>query len=113
MRSLLLRSPSREVLQLRLIPPNTVLDGKVIRVTEGRIRFYDDTYQTRPRWPCGVFLEFGGPTCKLAGRNGNASLQTIRTHSMLTAVLAVRNILGAHYDLWKVNADSEYQENGF
>ena len=31
---------------------------------------------------------------------------------MLTAVLAVRNILGAHYDLWKVNADSEYQENG-
>ena len=31
-------------------------------------------------------------------------------HSMLTAMLAVKNILGANYDLWKVNADQEYHE---
>jgi hypothetical protein len=31
-------------------------------------------------------------------------------HSMLTAMLAIKNILGANYDLWKVNADQEYHE---
>jgi hypothetical protein len=31
-------------------------------------------------------------------------------HSMLTAMLAVRNLLGEQYDLWKVNADQEYHE---
>ena len=31
-------------------------------------------------------------------------------HSMLTAILAARNIQGANHDIWKVNADSEYQE---
>jgi hypothetical protein len=35
-------------------------------------------------------------------------------HSMLTGVLAARNILGqGHFDLWKVNADTEYHEDGF
>jgi len=33
-------------------------------------------------------------------------------HSMLTAVLAARNILGARNDLWNVNADYEYHEEG-
>jgi hypothetical protein len=31
-------------------------------------------------------------------------------HSMLTAMLAVKNILGAEYDLWQVNAEEEYHE---
>lgn len=31
---------------------------------------------------------------------------------MLTAMLAARNVLGGHYDLWQVNADSEYGEQG-
>ena len=29
---------------------------------------------------------------------------------MLTALLAVRNLFGASYDLWKVNSDDEYHE---
>ena len=29
---------------------------------------------------------------------------------MLTAMLAAKNILGANYDLWQVNADQEYHE---
>jgi hypothetical protein len=32
-------------------------------------------------------------------------------HSMLTAMLAVKNILGASHDLWQVNADAEYLEH--
>lgn len=31
---------------------------------------------------------------------------------MLTAIMAARNILGARNDLWKLDADSSYQEHG-
>jgi hypothetical protein len=31
-------------------------------------------------------------------------------HSMVTAMLAVENLLGAHHDVWGVNADDEYHE---
>ena len=31
---------------------------------------------------------------------------------MLTAMLAARNIVGGHYDLWQVNVDQEYHEEG-
>ena len=33
-------------------------------------------------------------------------------HSMLTAVLAARNIMGEKHDLWTVNEDAEYHEEG-
>jgi len=33
-------------------------------------------------------------------------------HSMLTAMLAARNIMGANYDLWKINVDADYHEAG-
>ena len=29
-------------------------------------------------------------------------------HSMLTGLLAARNVLGAHHDLWTVNAEEAY-----
>ncbi|HEX7929764.1 MAG TPA: FAD-dependent oxidoreductase, partial [Sphingomicrobium sp.] len=31
-------------------------------------------------------------------------------HSMLTAMLAVKNILGEKHDLWAVNVEEEYHE---
>ena len=31
---------------------------------------------------------------------------------MLTAILAARNIMGASNDLWELNIDPEYQEEG-
>jgi hypothetical protein len=33
-------------------------------------------------------------------------------HSMLTAMLAVKNVTGSRYDLWRVNVDEDYQEEG-
>jgi hypothetical protein len=33
-------------------------------------------------------------------------------HSMLTGLLAARNVMGASNDLWRVNVDSEYLEEG-
>jgi hypothetical protein len=31
-------------------------------------------------------------------------------HSMLTAMLAVENVLGADHDVWSVNVEAEYHE---
>lgn len=31
-------------------------------------------------------------------------------NTMLTALLAVENILGANHDAWSINADDEYHE---
>jgi hypothetical protein len=33
-------------------------------------------------------------------------------HAMMTGLLAARNILGGHFDVWKVNSDAEYHEEG-
>ena len=46
---------------------------------------------------------------QLIGRNGLHKYNN-QDHSMYTALLAARNILGAHYDLWSVNTEPEYLE---
>ena len=49
---------------------------------------------------------------ELAGRNGMHKYNN-QDHSMMTAVLAARNILGlGQFDTWKVNTDAEYHEEG-
>ncbi len=47
---------------------------------------------------------------QLVGRNGMHKYNN-QDHSMLTAILAARNILGARYDLWQVNVEEEYHED--
>jgi hypothetical protein len=46
---------------------------------------------------------------QLVGRNGMHKYNN-QDHSMLTAMLAVKNILGGKHDLWGVNADQDYHE---
>ena len=49
---------------------------------------------------------------ELAGRNGMHKYNN-QDHSMMTALLAARNILGlGPFDTWKVNTDAEYHEEG-
>ena len=48
---------------------------------------------------------------QLVGRNGMHRYNN-QDHSMLTAMLAARNIQGANFDLWDVNVDQEYHEAG-
>jgi len=43
------------------------------------------------------------------GRNGMHKYNN-QDHSMLTAMMAVWNMLGATHDLWEVNTDFEYHE---
>ena len=44
------------------------------------------------------------------GRNGMHRYNN-QDHSMLTAMLAARNILGETHDLWNVNVERSYHEN--
>jgi hypothetical protein len=46
---------------------------------------------------------------QLVGRNGTHKYNN-QDHSMLTAMLAVRNLFGEHHDIWGVNDDDEYHE---
>ena len=51
----------------------------------------------------------GFDNLQLVGRNGMHKYNN-QDHSMLTAMLAVRNMFGERHDLWAVNADEEYHE---
>lgn len=49
------------------------------------------------------------PTLQVAGRNGMHRYNNM-DHSILTGLLAARNVLGASNDLWSVNAEDVYLE---
>jgi len=98
----------RELGQLGLVDPARISDGTVLRIQKA-YPVYDATYQ-RGLAQVWRFLETV-PNLQLVGRNGMHRYNN-QDHSMLTAILAARNILGARYDLWQVNVDSEYQEEG-
>jgi hypothetical protein len=51
------------------------------------------------------------PNLQLVGRNGMHRYNN-QDHSMLTAILAARNIAGARFDLWNLSVDEYYLEAG-
>ena len=104
----LIARAKREIMQLGLVDPSTVTDAKVVRV-EKAYPIYNDTYK-RGIQKVREFLKVI-PNLQLVGRNGMHRYNN-QDHSMMTAMLAVRNIMGANYDLWQVNADAEYHEAG-
>jgi protoporphyrinogen oxidase len=104
----LIELAQRELLQLGLIEPGDFIDGTVVRVKKA-YPVYDEHYQTVLD-EIRAFLP-SVPNLQLVGRNGMHRYNN-QDHSMLTAMLAARNILGSAYDLWQVNADAEYHEAG-
>jgi len=98
----------RELAQLGLVKPEDVLDGVVIRAPKA-YPVYDQTYRDGLR-KVREFLEIV-PNLQLVGRNGMHRYNN-QDHSMLTAILAARNVLGAKYDLWHANVESQYGECG-
>jgi len=83
-----------------------VEDGTVVRMPKA-YPIYDSTYMES----LNVIRNFLSQidNLQLVGRNGMHKYNN-QDHSMLTAMLAVKNILGSDYDLWSVNADQEYHE---
>jgi protoporphyrinogen oxidase len=98
----------RDCAQIGLIDPSEVEDGTVVRM-EKAYPVYDRAYQdhlaTVRQYLSGI------TNLQLIGRNGQHRYNN-QDHSMLTGVYAARNIAGADYDVWSVNVDQEYHEEG-
>ena len=96
----------RELAQLGLVKEEDVIDGVVFRqpkaypVYTGEYEAYLDRIKT--------FLS-SLENLQTAGRNGLHKYNN-QDHSMLTAMLAVQNIMGQRHDLWTVNTERSYHE---
>jgi len=97
-----------ELSKLNLLRSSDVQDGVVLRVPKA-YPVYDANYQESLREIRAWLDRFGN--LQVIGRNGMHRYNN-QDHSMLTGMLAARNVLGSNYDLWKVNADAEYHESG-
>ena len=91
---------------LGLADKSDVEEGVVVRMPKA-YPIYDSTYQES----LGVVRRFLGrlENFQVVGRNGMHRYNN-QDHSMLTAMLAAENILGASHDLWQVNEEQEYHE---
>ncbi|MDX1545980.1 MAG: NAD(P)/FAD-dependent oxidoreductase [Rhodothermales bacterium] len=96
----------REIDLLGLARAEDVIDGCVVRMPKA-YPVYDSEYKEALEVVRAYVAQF--ENLQLVGRNGMHRYNN-QDHSMLTAMLAVRNILGARYDLWKVNDDDHYHE---
>ena len=88
-----------------------MVDAAVVR-QEKAYPVYDDRYREHVA-AIRDEIERRFPTLHLVGRNGMHRYNH-QDHAMMTAMLAVRNILAGErrYDLWAVNEDAEYHEAG-
>lgn len=100
---------TKELEALGLTEPGEVVDGYVVRQSKA-YPVYDDTYQSRIKTiQNGLALHC--PGLHQVGRNGMHHYNN-QDHSMMTAMLTVRNILDpkSGLDPWLVNQDAEYLE---
>jgi protoporphyrinogen oxidase len=98
----------RECARLGLIEPREVEDGTVVRA-EKAYPVYDQEYQGRVE----TLRKYMGSFTNLQtiGRNGLHRYNN-QDHSMLTGVYAARNLMGGRHDVWAVNTEKEYHEEG-
>ena len=98
---------TRETASLKLVDGGRVECGYVVRMPKA-YPLYDDGYKERIAI-IRTWLESHMPNVYPVGRNGMHRYNN-QDHSMLTAMLAVENILGARHDIWAVNVDETYIE---
>ena len=101
----------RELVQIGLAKEGDLIDGCVVRQKKA-YPVYDDDY-ARHVTTIRQELETRYPNLHLVGRNGMHKYNN-QDHAMMTAMLCVENILADAklYDLWQVNSDAEYHEQG-
>ena len=98
----------RESSQIGLIEPSEVVDGTVVRMRKA-YPVYDQQYHDSIATIRG-YLE-GFSNLQTIGRNGLHRYNN-QDHSMLTGVYAARNVVGEKYDVWSVNTEMAYHEDG-
>jgi len=103
----LISQATRELSQLGLVESGKVEAGYVVRIPKA-YPVYDDGYQANVDVLRG-WISQNAPNVHPVGRNGMHKYNN-QDHSMLTAMLSVENILGAHHDVWAVNVEAEYHE---
>jgi len=103
----LIELATRELVGLGLATTAEVEDGVVIRQLKA-YPVYDGEYRGHLEVLEG-FLK-GMENLQTIGRNGMHRYNN-QDHSMLTGMLAVRNILGEKHDLWDVNTERSYYED--
>ena len=96
----------RELAELGLVKSERFREGAVVRM-EKAYPIYDPGYQGNVATIRAALEPFSN--LHVVGRNGMHKYNN-QDHSMMTAILAVRNIGGMRFDLWNVNADAEYHE---
>jgi protoporphyrinogen oxidase len=101
----------REMRSLGLLHESAVVDSVVVRQAKA-YPVYDLEYVKHVDL-LRAELDARYPGLHVVGRNGMHKYNN-QDHSMMTAMLCVRNILAGKevYDLWRVNQDAEYHEAG-
>jgi protoporphyrinogen oxidase len=103
----LIKLASREIVDLGLVGKQSkVEDGVVIRQYKA-YPVYDGEYRQHLQVIQDYLQNFDN--LQTVGRNGMHRYNN-QDHSMLTGMLAVKNILGEKHDLWNVNTERSYHE---
>ena len=105
----LIAQASDELVRIGLASAADILGGYVVRQPKA-YPVYDQVYESHVA-VIRSWLEEYCPNLQVVGRNGMHKYNN-QDHSMMTAMLAVRNILAGKrdYDVWQVNQDAEYHE---
>lgn len=102
----LLALATKELDSLGLVEASKVEDGTVIRQRKA-YPVYDRDYSQHLEVIRNYIETF--ENLQTVGRNGMHRYNN-QDHSMLTAILAAKNILGEKHDLWNVNVERSYHE---
>jgi protoporphyrinogen oxidase len=99
-----------ELEKVGLAKASDVLDSYVVRQPKA-YPVYDQNYQEHVAVIRSEMKQYEGLI--MIGRNGMHKYNN-QDHSMMTAMLAVKNIIAGKplFDLWNVNQDAEYHEGG-
>jgi protoporphyrinogen oxidase len=103
---------TRELATIDLAEPHEIEQGFVVRVPKA-YPFYDRHYRANVE-TVAHHLARCAPNLHPVGRNGMHRYNN-QDHSMLSAMLAVENILGAHHDVWSAtvgHGSGEPREGG-
>jgi protoporphyrinogen oxidase len=99
---------ARELAAIGLVPADRVEAGYVVRMPKA-YPVYEEGFAERVAL-LRAWLAEHAPNVHPVGRNGQHRYNN-QDHSMLTAMLAVENLLGVgHHDIWSVNVDADYHE---
>ncbi|MGD9497307.1 MAG: NAD(P)/FAD-dependent oxidoreductase [Armatimonadota bacterium] len=97
---------TREIHALGLIEGGTVVNGAVVRMADA-YPVYDEGYRERVatvrRWLDGI------TNLQTIGRGGQHRYNNM-DHSIMTGMLAARNVMGEQHDIWAVNVEEQYLE---